>query len=86
MAKRHYSAYQKGVIKRYYENKDTLMRQKLGEMISDLYLADTHAKRERLWKRVEKALVGAGVEQKLVQAIVGERSLEGLAEVVAEIF
>ena len=54
------SSYQKGVIKRYYQNKDTLASQKLGELVSELYLADSPKKLDRLWKSVETALVNAG--------------------------
>ncbi len=87
MAKgRHYSAYQRGVIKRYYEHRDDLMNQKLGELIGDLYLCEEPRRADRLWKRVEKALLAAGADKGLVGHVVGERSIEGLAEVVRELF
>ena len=87
MAKgRHYSAYQQGVIRRYYEHRDDLMNQKLGELIGDLYLCDDPRQADRLWKRVEKALLAAGADKRLVQHVVGERSIEGLAEAAAELF
>ncbi len=50
------SKYQEGVIKRYYEHKPEIMRQKLGELVTELYLAETDKKREQLWKRVGQAL------------------------------
>ncbi|MBP5623016.1 MAG: hypothetical protein J6X44_13490 [Thermoguttaceae bacterium] len=53
--------YQEGVIKRYYEHKPEIMRQKLGELVTELYLATTDKKRESLWKRVEQALKNLNV-------------------------
>jgi hypothetical protein len=53
MAKR--SPSQDRVIKNYYQNQKAIMLQRLGEMVSDLYLAEGKA-RDRLWKRVAAAL------------------------------
>ncbi len=33
------------------------MLQKLGELVTELYLADTKAKQNRLWQRANKAMV-----------------------------
>ena len=57
MAKNERSKYQSALIGRYYDNLDTIMLQKLSEMVTELYLADSDAKRERLWQRVYKAMV-----------------------------
>ena len=69
MAKR--SSYQDRVIRRYYENRDEIMLQKLGELISDLYLAEGKA-RARIWQRAADALrnlkVPAGQIQHIVQS------------------
>ena len=87
MAKdRQYSAYQQGVIKRYYENRDTIVRQRLGELVSELYLCESEKKADRMWKQAEKALLAAGADKNLVHHVVGERNVEGLAEVIAELF
>jgi hypothetical protein len=53
MAKR--SHYQQRVIRDYYKNRDAIMLQRLGEMVTDLYLAEGKA-RARLWKRIAQAL------------------------------
>ncbi len=47
MAKTEYSKYQNDVISKYYENLDSLMLQKLQELVTDLYLAETQAKQKR---------------------------------------
>src|SRR6185503_20548995 len=61
MAKgQHLSHYQQGIVKRYYENKDTLATQKLGEIVGELYLAMGDAKKsEKLWKSAKTALLNA---------------------------
>jgi hypothetical protein len=50
MAKKHLS-YQDRIVRNYYQNLDALMIQRLGELVTDLYLAEGEAK-VRLWKRV----------------------------------
>ena len=84
---RHYSNYQKGIIRRYYENRDTLMRQKLGEIVSDLYLASEAPKQSaRLWKQALDALLKAGAHPAQAKRIVEEKDLEGLARLTGELF
>ena len=53
MAKR--STYQDRAIRNYYQNQDTLMPQRLGELVAHLYLAEGK-NREGLWKRAAGAL------------------------------
>ncbi len=87
MAKGQYlNRHQKGIVKRYYENRETLATQKLGELVSELYLEENQKKRGRLWERVEKALLGAGVKKPRVSRVVGQQDLKALADMVAEIF
>jgi len=87
MAKgRNYTSHQKGIIKRYYENKDTLMSQKLGEIVSDLYLCTDEKKAKRLWKSACTALINAGVIKDLAEDICECRDLEALAKQVGKLF
>ncbi len=51
-----YTPHQKKIIERYYEHRDGIMLSKLADIVSDLYLADTDAKLNRLWGRAEKAM------------------------------
>jgi hypothetical protein len=67
MAKR--SSYQQRVIKNYYKNRDAIMLQRLGEMVTDLYLAEG-PERTRLWKRVAGALENLKVSQSRIDHIV----------------
>ena len=63
------SPYQQRVIKNYYRNKDAIMVQRLGEQVTDLYLAEGKA-RERLWKRVSTTLEKLEVSPKRIEHLV----------------
>jgi len=80
MAKREYTPHQRDVIARYYENLDTIMLQKLQELVSDLFLAETAAKRERLWGRVDTAMKNLKVPASLHAHIMKRRDVQVLAE------
>ena len=84
MAKREYSAYQKDVIGRYYENQETILLQNLQEFVTELYLAETDAKRQKLWERVHKAMVKLKVKPAIIEHIMSKASVEILAKNVAE--
>jgi hypothetical protein len=87
MAKgQHLSSYQKGIVKRYYEHKDTLATQKLGEIVSELYLCTDEKKAARLWDRAAKALTNAGANKVRVERLMRSRDVERLAEIVNELF
>jgi hypothetical protein len=73
MAEREYSQYQKTVISDYYNNLDTIMLQKLSELVTELYLADTDAKKNRLWQRVHKAMVKLKIPPAIVEHIMQRR-------------
>ena len=67
MAKR--SPYQQRVVKDYYRNRDAIMLQRLGEMVTDLYLAEGKA-RARLWKRIAAALENLEVPVSRIEHLV----------------
>jgi hypothetical protein len=80
MAKSEYSAYQSDVISRYYGNLDSIMLQKLGELVSELYLADSNTKKDKLWQRVNKALINLGIKEGLIKHIMDKKDVEILAK------
>lgn len=88
MAKgQHLSSYQQGIVKRYYENKDTIATQKLGEIVGELYLAAGDAKKsDKLWKSAHTALLNAKATPSRVDKICAEKNLEALAKLVNELF
>ena len=69
MAKR--SNYQDRVIRNYYQNRDDIMLQRLGELVTDLFLAEGKA-RTKVWSRVaeilEKLKIPPGEIQKIVRS------------------
>jgi hypothetical protein len=50
-----FTPHQQKIIKRYYQNFDSIKHQRLSELATDLYLAEGK-KRDRLWTQVEQAL------------------------------
>jgi hypothetical protein len=63
------SNYQDRIIRNYYQNRDDIMLQRLGDLVTDLYLAEGSAK-TRLWKRVADALAKLKVPKDQIQNIV----------------
>jgi len=80
MAKNERSTYQKEVISRYYENLDTIMLGKLGELVTELYLADTPARQNRLWQRAQKAMEKLKVPPAIIDHIMQKKEVEILAK------
>lgn len=80
-----YTPYQKGIINRYYEHRDTLALQHLAEIVSDLYLADTEAQKKRLWKRAATALVKLKPPKALTERILAAQDIPGLAKLLTDL-
>lgn len=80
-----YSKYQKGVIKRFYEHRDTLALQKLAEIVSNLYLETSAAKIQRAWKSAHTQLLAAGVHKHQADNILAEQDLGALAKIVSDL-
>jgi hypothetical protein len=68
MAKQR-SSYQDRVIRNYYQNRDEIMLQRLGELVTDLYLAEGKAK-TRLWKRVAEVLEKLKIPKSQIEHLV----------------
>ena len=82
MAKK--SSYQQRVIHNYYENQGDIMLQRLGDLVTDLYLAEGQA-RSRLWKRVSVALEKLKLPGNRIKHVVGSDNPALLAEVLKEL-
>jgi hypothetical protein len=63
------SNYQERIIRNYYENRDEIMLQRLGELVTDLFLAEGQAK-VRLWKRVAMTLEKLKIPQDQITHLV----------------
>lgn len=79
MSKHEHSKYQEKAIKGYYDNLDTIMLTKLGELVTELYLAKDTSKEDRLWERVEKAMTKLKVKPQIAQHIMLKRDVKVLA-------
>ena len=82
MAKR--SRYQQRVIKNYYDNQDAIMLQRLGELVTDLYLAEGKS-RARLWQRAAAAMKKLKVSTARIEHIVRSDNPTLLASLVKQL-
>ena len=71
--------HQDRIIKRYYDNRDEIMLNRLGELVSELYLAEGASKLDRLWKRIATALDNLGTPPDVATRILEKRDPEVLA-------
>ena len=82
---REYSKTQKKIIDRYYQHEDTIVAQRLGEIVSELFLAIGNDKKtNQLWTRAEKALAKSGLNKARVAQVLKDRDLEGLGRLAGE--
>jgi hypothetical protein len=80
MTSQNLSKYQKNVISNYYSNLDTIMLNKLSELVTELYLADSDTKRKRLWSRVHKAMLNLKIPPAIIEHIMSKQDVEILAK------
>ncbi len=64
-----HSSYQQRAIRNYYENQGNILLQRLGDLVTDLYLAEGQA-RVRLWKRVADTLEKLKIPKARVERLV----------------
>lgn len=84
MAKQDLSRHQEGIVKRYYQNQDTIQSNKLGDLVSELWLAEDEKTKVKLWGKAQVALMRMGVQANRVAQVVGKRDLEALAKLVSQ--
>ena len=78
-----YSPYQQKIIKRYYDNQETLQHQRLAELVSELYLTQGK-KRLRAWEAAAAAMRKLGVPQARIDHLLKQDNPALIAEVVKE--
>jgi hypothetical protein len=61
--------HQDRIIRRYYQNQESIMLDKLGDLVGELYLAEGKAK-DRLWKRLGAALKNLNVPENQIQHLI----------------
>ena len=74
-----YTPYQEKIIKRYYENRDSIMQQKIADLTTDLFLAEGK-KRTQIWKRIGAALTQLGVPQETIDELTAADDSAAFAE------
>ena len=80
MPKKEYSNYQRDVIAGYYKNLDAITLTRLQELVTELYLADSETKQDRLWERAHKAMTRLKIKPAIIDHIMKQRSATILAK------
>ncbi|MFM8734631.1 MAG: hypothetical protein ACKOC8_05485 [Pirellulales bacterium] len=76
--------YQQSVVRNYYANLDTALLQRLGEQVTDLYLAEGK-KREKLWANIVGSLTKLGVPKSRVDQVRQSDDARKLAGLLQEL-
>jgi hypothetical protein len=84
MALEDFTPHQQRIIKRYYNNQDTLLRQRLAELVTDLYLAEGK-KKQRTWAAAAQAMQKLGIPQARIDHLIQQGKPELVAQVVKEL-
>jgi hypothetical protein len=79
-----FTPYQQKIIKRYYDNQESIGRQRLAELVGELYLS-TGKKRERAWAQVVAAMQKLKIPQERIDHLRKQDNPALLAEVVKEL-
>ncbi|MCC6324518.1 MAG: hypothetical protein IT420_02530 [Candidatus Brocadia sp.] len=85
-SEKEYTEYQKKVIRNFYENKDLRLIQKLGELVSDMYLETNGKKRESGWKKIQKMLADLKVHPNEIEFLTKDKNLSVISKKLAEMF
>jgi hypothetical protein len=79
-----YSNYQKKVIQRFYENRESGDEQRLAELVTNIYLS-SGKKLDKLWIQAEETMVRLKVPKKRVDHLIKSKDPTLIAEVVKEL-
>jgi hypothetical protein len=84
MAQQEYTDYQRAAISNYYKNLDTIMLQKLDNLVSELYIAEIEGKADKLWPKVRKAMEKLNIPEAIINHIVEKHDVGILAKNLQE--
>ncbi len=79
-----HSKYQQDVIKRYYDNRDSIDEEKLAEIVTNLYLSEGK-KQEKLWVRANDLMERLEVPESRITHIMDSKDPAILAEVINDL-
>jgi len=77
--------YQRRIVDRYYQHKDTIHATKLSEIVSEIAVQSDPKKLDRLWKSAGEYLAKCGVEPATIAAAIPTRNLTLLGQVAGAI-
>ena len=80
---RQYSKFQQKAIKNFYDNREAISIQRLGELVTDLYLAEGKSRATK-WKQISAALERLGVPATEIDHLVKKDDPQLLAKKVSE--
>ncbi|MBC8553646.1 MAG: hypothetical protein H8D23_28865 [Candidatus Brocadiales bacterium] len=86
MNEKGYTKHQQKAIRNFYDNKDLRLVQKLGELVSNLYLETSEKKKETGWKKIKKMLTDLKVHPGEVEYLTKDKSLSIISKKLDEIF
>jgi hypothetical protein len=79
-----FTPYQQKVIKRYYDNLDTIQLRRLADLVGELYLT-AGKKRQRVWQAAAGAMQKLGVPQSRIDHLLQQGKPELVAQLVKEL-
>ncbi len=79
-----FNSYQQKVIKRFYDNRELLDKQRLGELATELYLS-SGKKLEKLWASAEETMRRMKVPESRIAHVMAKREPALVAEVVKDV-
>jgi hypothetical protein len=81
---RQYSKFQQKAIKNFYDNRESISIQRLGELVTDLYLAEGKSRATK-WKQISTAMERLGVPASEIEHLVKKDDPALLAKKVSEL-
>ena len=84
MSKQDFTANQQKIIKRYYDNIDTIALQRLSDLVGELYLTEGK-KKEKAWQSVLGAMEKLEVPKSRIEHLMKQRNALLVADLVKEL-
>ncbi len=83
MTERSHTKHQQKIIKRYYDNSDSIGLQRAQELVTELYLSEGK-KRAKVWESLAKNLEKAGVPAAQIEHLRQQDNPELVAKLLTE--
>lgn len=80
-----HSKHQQRIIRNYYNHRETLALQRLGELVTELYLAEGSKQRQRQWKFIVASLEKLNVKKPQIDHLVKQDDAALLAKFLEQL-